>query len=146
MTPYSSYFLLKSGFKFFFFWKEFTKRGRADFWTNATIGRLFNSWQASTTSTYFFFFRSYLSKLYNVVIFSKAFKFFNIFFFFEQVSIEQLLFLFLAIFSKSRRLNFKSFRKYDRPTNSCQLQTPWQHNANDIIRTCRFFSSLVVKL
>ena len=99
LAPHNSCFLLSLACRTLSFWKEFIKRGRADFWTNVVIGRLFNVWQAVTSFSYFFFFRSYLSKLYNVSIFSKAFKFFNIFFFSEQVSIEQLLFLFWAFFS-----------------------------------------------
>ena len=82
MTFYNTCFLLNFVYQVFMFWKEFTKRARSDFWTNVTIGRLFNRWYQVTSFSYFFFFRSYISKLFNTIIFSKAFKFFNIFFFF----------------------------------------------------------------
>lgn len=98
VTFYSTCFLLEQLYKIFFFWKEFIKRGRSDFWTNATIGRIFNSWFSLTTFSYFFFFRSYASKLFNTLLFSEAFKKLNIFFFFEHISIEQMLFLFWLIF------------------------------------------------
>lgn len=95
---FNTSFLLKFILNFFLLWAELLKRGRSDFWTNVTIGRLFNKWFGATFFTYFFFFRSFLSKLLNVVFYSKAFKLFNIFFFFEQVSLQQLLFLFWICF------------------------------------------------
>lgn len=95
---FNTSFLLKFILSFFLLWAELLKRGRSDFWTNVTIGRLFNKWFGATFFTYFFFFRSFLSKLLNVVFYSKAFKLFNIFFFFEQVSLQQLLFLFWICF------------------------------------------------
>lgn len=95
---FNTSFLLKLILNFFLLWTELLKRGRSDFWTNVTIGRLFNKWFGATFFTYFFFFRSFLSKLLNVVFYSKAFKLFNIFFFFEQVSLQQLLFLFWICF------------------------------------------------
>jgi hypothetical protein len=43
VTIHSIDFLLAASLRLMLFWKEFSKRGRADFWTNAVIGRLFNS-------------------------------------------------------------------------------------------------------
>lgn len=95
---YITSFLLRLIFLIFIIWIEFLKRGRSDFWTNVFIGRLFNKWFSSTFFTYFFFFRSFLSKQLNVILYSKAFKFLNIFFFFEQVSLQQLLLFFWIFF------------------------------------------------